>query len=189
MSLQWLQDQSTLIISISGAAGVVAAFVLWIWRKTRKHVWQPIKKTMDRVDEMYGYVGKDGKLVITAMRGEVRQRTLMCTMGVGEMERDHNGRVTRVNAAMCRLTGRPESDFLGGNWVTCLHPEDRSRVSREWDDAIKDHRTAEFHCRWLTPGGSVVWTRSRANPVPNDGTVTGWIDIIHPAPLMDAHST
>ncbi len=51
-----------------------------------------------------------------------------------------DGNCISVNAVWSNWTGINEEDALGQGWVVAIHEEDRSRVCKEWDEAITHKR-------------------------------------------------
>ena len=70
-----------------------------------------------------------------------------------------DGEYVRVNAALCRLLGRPEPELLGRRDQELTHPDDRqSDVDAAWRILRGELHTWQCEKRFLRPDGSVVWT-------------------------------
>lgn len=50
---------------------------------------------------------------------------------------DSNGKCIKVNSKWITLTGLPERDALGHNWLLAIHPEDRERVQDKWQEMLE----------------------------------------------------
>ncbi|OLT24987.1 peptidylprolyl isomerase [Nocardiopsis sp. CNR-923] len=73
------------------------------------------------------------------------------------------------------LTGQEPDAFLGRGWLGAVHPDDRTRVERAWDDAVLDVTPFDAMFRVRTRSGGYDHYRARANPI-KDGTETvEWI--------------
>ncbi len=77
--------------------------------------------------------------------------------GIGAGILDLEGRPIRLNAAACRILGRPEEILVGRSWAEFSHPDDvrlgaaMANRADPNDDSYSDER------RFLRPDGSVVW--------------------------------
>ncbi len=76
------------------------------------------------------------------------------------------------------LTDEDPANFLGRAWVDTLHPDDRERTLKTWDDALADKKPYEIEHRARVSDGSYHWYKSRAMPVFNDdGSVREWLGL------------
>jgi PAS domain S-box-containing protein len=76
---------------------------------------------------------------------------------VDTCERDP--RTLYVGPKASEIFGRDGTDFLSDPllWVNGLHPEDRERIERAWDDAVATDARFEEQYRWVRPDDSTVW--------------------------------
>jgi len=76
------------------------------------------------------------------------------------------------------VTDLDPASFLGTAWVDALHPGDRDRTLKAWEDALANKVPYEIEHRARAGDGSHHWYKSRAMPVFNeDGSVREWIGI------------
>ncbi len=70
-----------------------------------------------------------------------------------------------VNPAYERMWGRPAADFLGtsGGFETSLHPDDRERVIRGYEEHARGGYITEY--RIIRPDGTTRWVRDRVFPI------------------------
>lgn len=96
---------------------------------------------------------------------ETRWRTLVEGSPVGIGLVNEHGLFITVNAALCALFGRPESELLGHTGAEFTHPEDRD-VQNRAGDVIDDVLGAVSHLekRYVRPSGEERWA---------------WLTIIH----------
>ena len=89
---------------------------------------------------------------------------------------DGRGECSFVNQAWEDYTGRSAEMERGLRWLESIHAEDRSRVAREWDEALGLRRPLETEYRLLRGDGSYGWVQHSAVPV-NDqmGRLTGYL--------------
>lgn len=50
---------------------------------------------------------------------------------------DSNGLCIKVNRKWVSITGMPESEALGNNWLLAVHPDYKDEISEKWDKMIK----------------------------------------------------
>ncbi|WP_196073117.1 sensor domain-containing diguanylate cyclase [Nakamurella alba] len=80
---------------------------------------------------------------------------------------DGQGRFLAVNAALCRLFGRPQSELLGRNSMPWTHPDDRAAhgsatvLVENASDGV-----AKVEKRYVRPDGSIRWAWLSFNHVP-----------------------
>ena len=79
---------------------------------------------------------------------------------------DLDGRWLEVNPALCQLLGFTRQEFLAGNNLSMIHPEDRERISREVGRLIKGElESLRVNQRYLHKSGRPVWVEMYVNPV------------------------
>ncbi|MBD2451442.1 PAS domain-containing protein, partial [Nostoc sp. FACHB-152] len=110
-------------------------------------------------------------------QSEHRYATLAKAAPVGIFQLDMTGNCIYVNTHWSDLTGRPTQAALGMEWLQAVHPEDRDRILREWQEAKFD--STEIFCnegRHLRPDGSINWFYCYILPETNvNGQVLGYI--------------
>lgn len=155
--------------------GVFAIYKLY-YKLIRPKLLQPILDRFDKIDKVYLAVGPNGgtslydKVVSLDKKisiADARTQSLNSALGLAEWHSDHEGHTLAVNDIACRLTGRPETDFLGSNWINIIHEEDRAEVVAQWFAAIKDKRTFIMEYRWLDNENKSILVQSIARPIFN----------------------
>ncbi|HWN91256.1 MAG TPA: PAS domain-containing protein, partial [Verrucomicrobiae bacterium] len=68
---------------------------------------------------------------------EARFELLAQLAPAGLFQTDAGGGYVYVNDQWCAITGLSRQHATGAGWVDALHEDDRERVTRHWDDAIK----------------------------------------------------
>src|SRR5438132_13137298 len=66
---------------------------------------------------------------------------------------DASGECSFVNQAWEDYTGRALEAESGSRWIEAIHPDDRARVRREWDEALGLRRPLETQYRLLRADG------------------------------------
>ncbi|WP_135468602.1 PAS domain S-box protein [Crenalkalicoccus roseus] len=95
----------------------------------------------------------------------------------------------RDTAEWSALTGQPAEAARGWGWLDAVHPEDRERVRRCWEEALAREKTYEAEYR-LAQGEDWRWTAARAVPVRDAaGRIVEWVGAnadIHPRKMAEA---
>jgi PAS domain-containing protein len=168
----------TLII-IGKVAGIITALIGAIFA-IYKLYHTIIKKSISRIsaylvkiDKIYDAIGPNGgtslydKVVAIDRKvsiSDARTQSLHSALGLAEWFADINGQTTAINDIACRLTSRPETDFLGNNWINIIHPDDRDQVVEEWFEAVKDRRSFIMKYRWLDNNNKSLTINAVARP-------------------------
>ena len=99
---------------------------------------------------------------IALRMSEERFKALAKNAPVGIFETDGVGNCLFVNARWCEMAGFSEEAALGPGWANALHPDDRVRVAREWEEAATSLREFSSEYRFLTPTGRITWLSGRS---------------------------
>lgn len=89
---------------------------------------------------------------------EQRWRELFTLSPVGIAVSDESERIVAVNAALCSMLGRPETDILGRTSAEFVHPDDRS--TREQNTALLNRSPGGFirvERQYFAADGEVRW--------------------------------
>lgn len=186
--LQTLTDNLNLIVSVSAASGALVGFGVWIRGRWVRPFHATLARRLAQLDAVVASVRPNGgaslydKIDSIDRRlavAEVRSKTVLSTMCLGEWHSNSEGVCVYVSPAACRLVGRSSEDFLGNNWHNVVWPEDRERVADEWAAAVRGQRVFEMRYRWWTHTGELVPIYATANPLfASDGTLTGWLAVV-----------
>ena len=88
---------------------------------------------------------------------------------------------TFVNSRWVEYTGLTGEQALGWGWQAVIHPDDRSRVLRIWQDSLASGNALEYEARLL--GGTdrgYRWYQTRAVPVRDKrGKIVKWYGVIN----------
>lgn len=108
---------------------------------------------------------------------DARQWALVSSMREPVWESSPEGLCLRVNPAMLALTQRSADEYLGNNWETTVHPEDRERCAAEWETAVIRRRSFDMTFRVVQRGGAVFRVEALSAPYIDLNTqkIAGWI--------------
>ncbi|MBX5439914.1 MAG: EAL domain-containing protein [Solirubrobacteraceae bacterium] len=158
------------------AAGVEREAVLELRVGGPRRGWRPVLVTAaaDPADGLVYAVGRDltgaRRAAARLAEAEDRFRAAFDHAATGMSIVALDGRILRVNAAMCALAGRSAAELTTLTITGLTHPDDRDRT----DDAVQallrgDCRTVMDETRLLRPDGTVVWVLHSASLVREDG--------------------
>jgi len=89
---------------------------------------------------------------------------------------DSGGHCNFVNQAWEDYTGRKGEAEVGTRWLESIHPGDRTRVTREWDEALGLRRPLETQYRLLRADGEYGWLHHSAVAVYDEsGRLKGYL--------------
>jgi two-component system cell cycle sensor histidine kinase/response regulator CckA len=95
---------------------------------------------------------------------------------VGFCRSDAQGRIVYANQRLTELSGRSLEETRGMGWLDALHPEDRERVGRLWQDGLTAGDVSPTEHRFLHRDGTVVWVWAQAAPERDDaGEIRGFV--------------
>jgi len=96
---------------------------------------------------------------------EGRFRTLASHAPVGIFQTDMEGRNLFVNDRWCEMAGLSPEEARGDGWGRAIHPEDRERTMRKWQEALAAGLPSADEFRFLRPDGVVTWLQGNAVPL------------------------
>lgn len=184
-----MDPQLQFFAELAGYAGAAIGFL----KVAKVKVYDPSKRfiarvgsTMDCVEQINKELGDNGgkslkdsvnRIDRRTLMTDARQSALIAAQPEAMFEADLSGHFTSANRAFEDLTGFSRAHLTGMEWVNAIHPEDRFRVVKEWDHAIKDQRAWMDNCRVVTAAGRIVLVRIEAHPMREsigDRNVVGW---------------
>jgi PAS domain S-box-containing protein len=109
---------------------------------------------------------------------ETRFEALAALAPVGIFSTDANGQCDYVNPRWCEISGLSAAQALGQSWVNALHPDDRLRVTEEWQHATRNGEAFRSEYRFLAPDGRVIWVLGQAIAERQDDAIAGYVGTI-----------
>ncbi len=181
-------------LSVLGAAsGLAWRYVINPSRKAIRRVTD----VCDQVDVMSKSLGPNGGSSLADKIDETRDTMLLVKADVNDLldhtskplwAADEAARCTRVNRAFEETFGYPHAELLGSGWLLHVATEDRERVTRDWDSALRERRAFRVRCHYLTAAGLALDVLIRGEPVVDgrEAAVIGWrgaVEIIRVPPV------
>lgn len=90
---------------------------------------------------------------------------------VGNCQLDLSNRFILVNDRFCDLVGRRRKTLLGTSIVDVIHPDDKERVCRLFDEMLRRRSCCTMEKRFVRPDGGIVWVYNSASVVRDDAGV------------------
>lgn len=170
----------------SGVAGALAvSFKVLKWGYTTV---QDVQRKLDSIAELSRELVPNGgtslRDSVNRMEGCVVALTskLRMTFELNEwdaFESDSKGNWTCCTGNFDRATGLSNAQMLGYGWVNAIHPDDRSRVMMEYEEALKQERDwiCKFGVKHLETGLTGEF-RIRAQALRLNGSMIGYLGLI-----------
>lgn len=183
-------DIRTLLALAGAAVAVLGAVAGWLYRKYGASVkdtlaaLRRLPETIEHVDAILHEVGKNhGSSLRDAVdrieRGlafqDLRAWALLQDMEHAILETDADGSLIRINRTYLRWTGRSPGEVVGEGWKNVIHSEDVQRVSRAWEEAVRDKRDLELNFRILHVSGRTIFIRAHCYLIRSGQKAMGWI--------------
>src|SRR5215217_8035786 len=129
-----------------------------IWVEAKLHI---VRDADGRVAESHAII-RDVHERVEAQRGlveaEERFRTAFEEGATGMAIVSPDGRLLRVNRALCTVTGHQPADLEGRTMLSLVHPDDRPQHEQETERMLAGQiATARGERRYLHEDGHVVW--------------------------------
>jgi PAS domain S-box-containing protein len=87
-----------------------------------------------------------------------------------------NGSLFYFNQAVYNYSGMKDSDFMHGNWINIVHPDDRAKNMSKWLHSVTTNEQFIFEHRFRRHDGEYRWHLSRGVPKMNrNGEVILWV--------------
>jgi len=141
----------------------------------------PLKDTDGNIIGLVG-IGRDitaRKLAEEALReSEERFRTICENSPLGIIFTDTNSDTNYANEAQQRICGGAWEELAGQGWQATIHPDDRERVIREWQEVGRTGQPFRSERRYLHKDGNIVWASMTAAPIRDNAGIRGYVGIV-----------
>lgn len=96
------------------------------------------------------------------IQSESRFRTLTENAPVGIFQTNIDGNCVYINEYWLEISGFTMAESLGRGWADALHPEDRERVTSEWNNSVENGIEFKSEYRLLSKEGKTTLVQGRA---------------------------
>ena len=142
--IEWIQGNSTWVYYTLSVVGICITIYKYIHNKLKnlevntyisliREVPQSIKNIERSQSLLYSEVQLQSK-IIAAVLDTLELAHFLC---------DSKGKCIKVNSKWITLTGLPEREALGHNWLLAIHHDDRDRVQEKWHDMLENYTPFE----------------------------------------------
>jgi PAS domain S-box-containing protein len=115
------------------------------------------------------------KLGEAVRRSDERYRSLVQAGAQVVWVTTPTGQVAEDSPEWRWITGQTVEEYQGSGWLDAIHPEDRERVERSWQDCLRSGKVFDSRYRVRTKTGSYRHYDVRAVPIERDGKITEWM--------------
>jgi len=110
---------------------------------------------------------------------EQRYQTLARISPVGIFCADPDGATTYVNPKWCAITGLSTDQALGYGWLDAVHPDDKEKLDKGWQESTRLHKSSFSDYRFVHPDGTIAWVMGQAVPEMNsENQIIGYVGTI-----------
>lgn len=177
----------SLILGVS-AAFAVNPVVKWFTKmiKRMKDIWT-VSDRLKKLDEIHTQLMTNGGSTLRDSIDRIEKKVAFNTEYVRQIDRSPSRGVFHTNAAgdyewvnraYQNIVDKDSIDLTDQGWITCVAPEDRSRVVTEWESAIEDERDFELDYNLINSTGDRILVHCSAKAVKNDNKLFGYIGIL-----------
>lgn len=168
--------------AVLGIAAVVGPILWWAFKKIRAAIrnridvhMETLKTARKIMNELQPNGGGSLRDAIDDIKIHVQIVEQMHTNGLNAMElpywiSDETGFFMQASPTLYRMLRVSPEDMLGNNWVTLVHPDDRSDVKAAWDHSVNESRTFHATFRMMRSDGETICVRAHAAPLVNRKT-------------------
>jgi len=108
-------------------------------------------------------------------RSEERYRSLVQAGAQVVWVTTPTGQIAEDSQEWRWITGQSLEEYLGSGWLDAVHPEDRERVERDWQECVQGGKVFDNRYRVRTKTGSYRHYDVRAVPIEQDGKIIEWV--------------
>jgi PAS domain S-box-containing protein len=108
-------------------------------------------------------------------RSEARYRSLVQAGAQVVWTTTPTGEVAEDSPEWRGITGESLEEYLGNGWLDAIHPEDRDRVERAWQECVRTGKVFHNRYRVRTKTGSYRYYEVRAVPIERAGKIVEWV--------------
>jgi PAS domain S-box-containing protein len=108
-------------------------------------------------------------------RSEERYRSLVQAGAQVVWVTTPTGQIAEDSPEWRLITGQTVEEYQGNGWLDAIHPEDRERVERDWQECVSTGKIFDSRYRVRTKTSSYRHYDVRAVPIERDGKIVEWV--------------
>jgi PAS domain S-box-containing protein len=110
---------------------------------------------------------------------EQRYASLASAAPVGIFRHNAKGDCIYINQRCASITGLTIEAAMGDGWRAAIHPDDRERVTNQWNTSTQSHCAYQSEYRFLRPDQTIRWVHTQiVSESDSDGTIIGYVGTI-----------
>mgnify|MGYP006276002049 CR=1 FL=1 len=142
--ISFLKQNITWVYYTLTVIGILAAVYRWAHSKISKIPLNTYLSLITEVPESIKNIEKSQTLLYSEVQLQSKIITaVLDTLELAHFLCDSAGKCIKVNSKWITLTGLPEREALGHNWLLAIHPEDREHVQERWQDMLTNYTPFE----------------------------------------------
>ncbi len=124
-------------------------------------------------------ISENKKAQVALLESKNLFQTLANVSPVGIFRTNSSGATTYVNPTWCNISGISANEALGDGWLNAVHPEDKDKLLRGWQESTKHQNESYADYRFQRKDGTIRWVMGQAIPEKNsENQVVGYIGTI-----------
>lgn len=139
-----LSNNVTWVYYALSVIGVLYTMFIFVSIKLKKSKLNTILSLITEVPASVKNIELHQKLLYSEIKlqGKVVS-AILDTLDLAHFLSDAKGHCIKVNSKWISITGLPEADALGHNWILSVHPEDREHVQERWQYMVDNNTPFE----------------------------------------------
>ena len=124
--------------------GLLYTMFVFIQNKIKRSKFSTILSLISEVPVSVKNIEQHQKLLYSEIKlqGKVVS-AILDTLDLAHFISDAKGQCIKVNSKWISITGLPEADALGHNWLLSVHPEDREHIEEKWQHMVENNAPFE----------------------------------------------
>jgi PAS domain S-box-containing protein len=111
-------------------------------------------------------------------KSELLYRSLTSNAPVAIFNTNTTGECSYVNGEWLKFSGMDFNEAMGNGWQNALHPEDKERVLREWQESILNNTEFNSELRFRDKSGNITFLSAKATKlIDSNNNLIGYIGI------------
>lgn len=95
---------------------------------------------------------------------------------------DAKGSLYAINRAHQRLLGYSLAEMEGDGWKNCVHPDDREKIVRQWEETVNSKMELNEDIKFLHADGHTLLAHANVyREIDSNGVLRGYLGVIRPA--------
>lgn len=156
-TIEFLSINANWVYYVLSIIGALFTSFLYLKAKVRNSKFNTLLSLITEVPTSIKSIEAHQKLLYSEIKlqGKVVS-AILDTLDLAHFISDAQGQCIKVNSKWISITGLPESDALGHNWLLSVHPEDRHNVQTKWQEMVDDNTPFEEIFRYQNRVTAVI---------------------------------